>query len=1017
MIKPIFNEDNLSEKPAIEQLKRLGYDYIHGDEFDPDLKDRCERASRREVVLIDRLRKKLKEINEGLTENTINKAIRRVTHIQAEGLIEINQKFHRDLIAGISIEQDTDGHRQKKTVRFIDFESPEKNEFLIVNQFWVKGPSETDRPDIVIFINGIPLVVIECKSPVAKQGGLDRALAQLVRYQKEIPQLFHTNQILIGLNLFGAKYGAVGAETEHYHEWKDTGEKKFPNMAEHPSVKEMLELGLIEKRDLSDNPTAQEILIAGVLNKKNLLDIIQNFIVFEHEREKTIKKVCRYQQFRAVNKILKRVTEEDEKRGIVWHWQGSGKSLTMLFAAVKLKREEKKLKNPFIIIVTDRIDLDDQISKTFRNCNFPNPIQIKEKGGTHRKLYELLSGSVGQTILTTVFLFRKELKEPISTAENIIVMTDEAHRSQYGFYALNMRNALPNASFFAFTGTPLDKRDRNTYRHFSPFGERYLDAYSIKNAEDDKEIVPVKYESRLVQLQVVGKTLDQLFEELFHDRTKEEKALLKRKYGTIETLMKADRRIERIVRDIVEHFNEKIRPNGFKAQIVAPDREAAVKYKNELDKFIDPDRSVVVMTVSNNDSKEWKEKYRLTREQEKKIKEAFIAPGNPLDFLIVCDKLLTGFDAPVEQVMYLDQRLKEHTLLQAIARTNRTFPRKNFGLVVDYAGVGRELVEALVIFEKEDLEGIFTTEDIKTEMANLAYWHREAMRFLENINRSSGKPQDILQECMEILEPEDVRMHFDIAFREVAKSIDFLLPDPVVNPFIADFKFLGSIREGAKNLYRDERLMLKDCSKKVEALIHAHIVDTGIEKILEPINITAPDFQEKLDIKGSTKAKASHVEYAIKETIAEKIAEDPVFYGSLKDRLEVLIAEDREERKNAAEHLKRLLRLRDEELRKESYAKSIGLENAGELAFFGLFNKYRKTLFSGLEKEQVAFTKEIIQIIKDKRVIDWIEKEDIKREIRSLIRRKLKAKGFPKKDTEPMIYGIMNLASIQMKDI
>jgi type I restriction enzyme R subunit len=423
------------------------------------------------------------------------------------------------------------------------------------------------------------------------------------------------------------------------------------------------------------------------------------------------------------------------------------------------------------------------------------------------------------------------------------------------------------------------------------------------------------------------------------------------------------------------------------------------------------------MTVSNNDSKEWKEKYRLTREQEKKIKEAFIAPGNPLDFLIVCDKLLTGFDAPVEQVMYLDQRLKEHTLLQAIARTNRTFPRKNFGLVVDYAGVGRELVEALVIFEKEDLEGIFTTEDIKTEMANLAYWHREAMRFLENINRSSGKPQDILQECMEILEPEDVRMHFDIAFREVAKSIDFLLPDPVVNPFIADFKFLGSIREGAKNLYRDERLMLKDCSKKVEALIHAHIVDTGIEKILEPINITAPDFQEKLDIKGSTKAKASHVEYAIKETIAEKIAEDPVFYGSLKDRLEVLIAEDREERKNAAEHLKRLLRLRDEELRKESYAKSIGLENAGELAFFGLFNKYRKTLFSGLEKEQVAFTKEIIQIIKDKRVIDWIEKEDIKREIRSLIRRKLKAKGFPKKDTEPMIYGIMNLASIQMKDI
>ena len=510
MPTPIFNEDNLSEKPAIEQLKRLGYDYLHGDGLDPELKEKSERTSRREVVLVSRLKKKLKEINKDITENTINKAIRRVTHIQAEGLIEANQKFHKDLIAGISIDQDYGGHRQKKTVRFIDFEKPEKNEFLVVNQLWVKGPSETDKPDIVIFINGIPLVVIECKSPVAKQTGLSKALTQLVRYQNEIPQLFHTNQIIIGLNLFGAKYGSIGADPEQFHEWKDKSKEKFPNMAEHPSVKEMLDLGLIRKEDLSDNPTSQEILMAGVLNKKNLLDIIQNFIAYEYDRGKIIKKVCRYQQFRAVNKILKRVTEEDEKRGIVWHWQGSGKSLTMLFAAVKLRREEEKLKNPFIIVVTDRIDLDDQISKTFRNCNFPNPVQIKEKGGTHRKLYDLLSGNIGHTILTTVFLFRKELKEPISKAKNIFVMTDEAHRSQYGSYALNMRNALPNASFFAFTGTPLDKRDRNTYRHFSPIGEKYLDAYTIKNAEDDGEIVPVKYSSRMAQLQVVGKTLDQL---------------------------------------------------------------------------------------------------------------------------------------------------------------------------------------------------------------------------------------------------------------------------------------------------------------------------------------------------------------------------------------------------------------------------------------------------------------------------------------------------------------------------
>jgi len=504
-----FTEDTLSEQPAIEQLKRMKYDYIHGDELDPELKDGCERSSRREVVLIARLKKKLAEINPHLTQESIDKAARRVTHIQAEGLMEANQKFHQDLIAGISIDQDIRARRQKQTVRFIDFEDPENNEFLVVNQLWVRGPKETDRPDIVIFINGIPLVVIECKSPVAKHIGISKAIKQLNRYQEEIPQLFHTNQMSIALNLFGARYGTILSDEEFYHEWKQRGNEKLPNMADHPTVREMLQLGLIKDEDLSDSPTPQEVLIAGILNKKNFLDIIQNFVVFEQERAKTVKKVCRYQQFTAVNKILKRVTREDEKRGIIWHWQGSGKSLTMLFATVKLRREEKKLKNPIILIVTDRIDLDDQISTAFRNCGFPNPIQVREKGGTHRRLYELLSQDVGQTILATVFLFRKTLDRPLSEAENIIVLTDEAHRTQYGFFALNMRRSLPNASLFAFTGTPLDKRDRNTYRHFSPPGERYLDYYTIRNAEDDRQIVTVKYESRLARLQVVGKSLDQ----------------------------------------------------------------------------------------------------------------------------------------------------------------------------------------------------------------------------------------------------------------------------------------------------------------------------------------------------------------------------------------------------------------------------------------------------------------------------------------------------------------------------
>lgn len=1012
-----FTEDTLSEQPAIKQLKRLKYDYVHGDELDPELKDDCERSSRREVVLITRLKKKLAEINPHLTEESINKAVRRVTHIQAEGLMEANQRFHQDLISGISIDQDIRARRQKQTVRFIDFKNPEKNEFLVVNQFWVKGPKETDRPDIVIFINGIPLVVIECKSPVAKQGGITKAIEQLDRYQQEIPQLFHTNQICIALNLFGARYGTIFSDEEYYHQWKENGDKKLPNMADHPAVREMLQLELIRKEDLSDSPTAQEVLIAGILNKGNLFDIIQNFIVFEQERSRTVKKVCRYQQFTAVNKMLRRVTKEDEKRGIIWHWQGSGKSLTMLFAAVKLRREEKKLKNPIILVLTDRIDLDDQISKTFRNCHFPNPIQIREKRGTHSTLYGLLSHDVGQTILTTVFLFRKPLDRPLSEAGNIIVLTDEAHRTQYGFFALNMRRALPNASLFAFTGTPLDKRDRNTYRHFSPPGERYLDYYTIRNAEDDRQIVPVKYQSRLARLQVVGKSLDQLFDDLFHDITKEEKVQLKKKYATIETLSRADRRIELIARDIVEHFNQKIRPNGFKAQLVASDRAMAVRYKQELDKLIDPERSEVVITVSSDDPQERKEKYRRTREQENVLKEAFNDPDDPLEFLIVCDKLLTGFDVPIEQVMYLDHRLTEHTLLQAIARTNRTYPRKNFGLVVDYVGVGRELAKALVVFEKEDLEGIFGVEDIKKELVNLDYWHKMTLGFFEKIDRSKGKPENILQRCMEILRPEDVRAEFDAVFREFARSMDFLMPDPVVDPYLEDFKFLGTIREGARNLYRDERLSLKDCSKKVEELIHAHIETAGMENILEPISITAPDFHEKLEIKGSSRAKASHVEYAIRQTITEKAATDPVFYGSLKDQLEEIIEEYRKERKDEAQLLIDLMELGNKEKERETFARSLGLEDAREFSFYGLLYSFRETMFSDSDEKQVAFTKEIIQIIKDKRVIDWVEREDVQKEMRREIKRLLKSNECPEDKVEPLTREIVSLARIQLKEV
>ena len=1004
-----FNEDALSENPAIEQLKRLGYAHIHGDILDPELKEDCERKSRRDAILEERLKRKLREINPHLNKISIIKAVRKITHIQAENTLEANQIFHRYLISGTSVDQDIGGRRQKQTVNYVYFENIEKNEFLAVNQFWMRNGKIIARPDIVIFINGIPLVVIECKSPVAKNTGVSDAQHQLIRYQEEIPQLFRMNEVLIGCNLFGAKYGMIDVTPDKYHEWKAQNGEKFPDMGNHPTVIEMLKLGLIEKKDLSDHPPMQEVLIAGLLKKQNLLDIIRNFIVFDYSKEKhkIVKKICRYQQYSAVNKLLMRVVGEPHKRGIVWHWQGSGKSLIMLFAATKLKREENKLKNPNILIVTDRIKLDNQITSQFRDCSFPNPVQAK----TARELYSLLgSGTSGNTIMTTVQKFRKPHARSLSEAENIIVLTDEAHRTQYGNFALNLRKALPNASFFAFTGTPLDKRDRNTYRHFSPPGERYLDRYDMQQSLEDGATVPIKYESRLANLQVVGASMDALIRELFPDKTKKELAEIKRRYATIETIISAPCRIERIAMDIVGHFMAKIAPNGFKAQIVASERKTAVMYKQALDKLIDPSWSEIIMTVNSDDPLEWKKMFRRTPLEEDTIsgKEIFLDPSHPLKFLIVCDKLLTGFDAPLEQVMYLDQRMKEHTLLQAIARTDRPYPRKNFGLVVDYIGVGKELAKALAIFDKEDLQGLFSVDDIKREIAFLKSHHEKAIVFFKKVRRE-GRPQEVIQKCIEILRPEDVRADFEEVFRAFAGSIDILMPDPSVDPYLDDFKFLGMVREGARNLYRDERLSLENCSKKVESLIHAHIADTGVEQMLEPVDITAPDFEEKLAAKGSARAKASHVEQAIRETISSKIAEDPNFYESLQEKLESVIKKDSARRKDEAEFLKDLLEIKKQEEKRGETAKDKSLDS-DEYAFYGMFAPYGKGLFGEDDKKRCELAREIVRSIRGKQVVDWTEKEDVKKEMRREIKDLLRKIRFPAEEIERFVRELIELA-------
>lgn len=1004
MSKYRFNEDTLSEKPAIEQLVRMGYQFLPGETLDPQETEECERSSRREVVLVQRLKKKLRELNPEATEVTIEKAVRHVTNIQGTSLLDENQTFHKDLISNISLEQETGSGRRGLTVKFIDFDHPERNEFLVVNQFSVKGPKVGDRPDLVVFVNGIPLVVIECKSPVAKETGVNEALTQLIRYQNEIPALFRTAQILIGANLFGAKYGVVGAIHEHFHEWKATPDKPLPNLTDHPAVKEMLELKLIKKSDLPHLPAAQDVLIAALLNKKNLLDMIRNFMVFEVDDRKIIKKICRYQQFTAVQKIAHRMLDESEKKGIIWHWQGSGKSLTMLFTILKLRREDARLRNPYFLIVTDRKDLDEQIWKTFEHCGFPNPARAQNSAD----LYRMLREGVGRTITTTLQKFRTPLEKALSEDVNIMVLTDEAHWTQYGNLAFNLRKALPNAAFFAFTGTPLDKRDRNTYRLFSPEGERYLDRYTIVQSQDDHATVPVKYAGRLVSLHVVGGSLDVLLKNLFSDKNKQELADIKRRYATLDVIASAPQRIERIALDIVEHYQQSIAPNGLKAMVVAETRALAIAYKQALDRLMDPSLSTVVMTYERGEPEEWKQ-YDRSDIEETRLKEKFNDAASPLQFLIVCDKLLTGFDAPILQVMYLDKHIKEHTLLQAVSRTNRTFPHKHFGIVVDYVGVGEELAEALKQFSAEDLAGLFRTDDVERELRALADHQKNAMKFFDKVP-FKGAPREVLQQCLDALREDVVRAAFDEAYRAFAKSMDFLLPDLRVEPYLKDFKFLGSIREGARNLYRDDRLQMVDLTGKVQALIHAHLAAEGIETLLEPLTMTAPDFSAQIAAKGSDRAKAAHLEFAVRDHLAVKAPEDPAFYGPLQQRLEETIIAHRTDRRQDAHLFQSIMKIKEDADRRDEVARKLGLQGGKELSFYGTLKEHPGQISFKDEKERATLAKAIMAVIDERVVTEWMEREDVQKEMRREIKRLLRAKGCREEDLPVLVREFIELA-------
>ncbi len=1003
-----WNEEGLSERPAVELLQALGYEYVDAEALD------TERQSGREAVISPRLTEALQKLNPWLSDDNTHKAVRAISNIQSSSLLEANEEAHTALTYGISLEQDRGDGRKGHTVRFLDFDNPRNNEFVVTRQYRVKGSKKEIRPDVVLFVNGIPLCVIECKSPTIGDKWRGDAIDQLDRYQEVsskyrgigAPRLFHTVQVNVVTCGLAALYGTVFTPERFYLSWKEP----FPETVE----------SLTQK--LCKTPNAQTITFYGLLTPENLLDITRNFVVFERDAHtgRTVRKIPRYQQLIAVNRAVARSVgnkEPTDRGGVVWHTQGSGKSLTMLWLALKLRRDPAH-ENPTLVLVTDRKNLDDQIIGTFRACGFPNP----ERAESIRELREFLSGPSGRTVMTTVQKFQeaggaadrgKRMSKPkhplLSDASNIFVLADEAHRTQYGSLAANLRTALPNAVFFGFTGTPIDKKDRSTLETFGG----YIDTYTIEQAVADKATVPIFYEGRLPELRILGQSLDKVFSRVFAHRSEEEQEAIKKKYATEQSIAEAPKRIEAICLDLIEHYTRYIQPNGFKAQIVCVSRDAAVTYKETLDRLNAP-QSTVVFSASNKDAKRLVA-HHTSVDKRKTLVERFKNADDPLSIIVVCDMLLTGFDAPVEQVMYLDSPLKEHTLLQAIARVNRTADKKDYGLVVDYWGVSEALQEALSVFSPSDIKGAL--EPKVDELPRLQTRHAAALRFFARV-----KQKDDLEACVAVLEAADVRAEFQTAFRRFSQSMDMMLPDPKAMEYGDDLRWLGKIRKAAHAMFRDESLDISDCGDKVRRLIEESIIADGVEILVKQVSLFSGDFDDKLDALKSKDAKASEMEHAIRKEIHVKLDENPAYFRTLRERLEQIIEDRKAQRIDAAEQLELFQRLVDEMRGHERAAGEVGLtetgfaiygvlaggtmlrtSESGELNWKGTTDESKKDLAEIIEEMLTPMTK----------IVDWTHKDDVQKEMRRKVKRQLKAAKYPADEVELLTASLIDLMRVR----
>lgn len=974
-----------AENPTIAALVAMGYAFIPPEDHE-SLRD-----GPNHVLLRPHVVEALKSIN-GLSEADAQAAFGELVG-QAD-----NAKW-LSLLRG-DFSRSVEGQATAKTLRLVDFRNPAANRFTVTRQFKVQA-EKSRIPDIVIHLNGIPVVVIEAKSPMVSKSKTGEAFEQIKQYERDIPRLFAPSVFNIVTDGASLLYGATGSSAKFYGFWRDPWPKTDADFASD------LDKGLW-----------------CLLEPSRLLDIIAHFVIFESDAEsgKVVKKICRYHQFRAVNRIVERVVKGEHRQGLVWHTQGSGKSLTMVYTALKLKTHltisSAELANPNLMVLTDRIDLDDQISRTFTACGLANPISIE----SIKQLHGLIrSGKGGLTVLSTIFKFAGS-KEAVDDSTSWIVMVDECHRTQEKDLGAFLRATLPDARFFGFTGTPIKKDDKDTYRNFGVAGESYLDKYGIDDAVRDGATVPIFYTGRKTDWHIDEGKIDILFDQWFADLPQAKLDEIKARGVGIEDLVKHPKRIALIAFDIWTHFTAYAKPDGFKAQIVAVDREAVIAYRAALTEVIADDLAkggltaeeartradamcACVFSQSQEDGKPSEDphvdavraglrRWYLDHDAEKQAKKDFNVRGKDPQFLIVCDKLLTGFDAPAESVMYLDKPLRDHSLLQAIARTNRVSDaKKRSGLIVDYIGVSSRLEQALSAYRAEDVANAM--HDLDGLRSQLKAAHAAVLAMAKGIKRGTGDPKAEHDALIEALGTEDWWIEFRMKARAFIDLYQELSPDPVVLDFTNDMKWVAAFLPYATQVFeKKESIDHTLYSEKIREMLEEHLDATGLSTTVKLRHITDPGFWDDFETEGKDeddlRRAAIRKTTELRKATSAKMEENGPRYAKFSDRLKKLLEAMGDAQLTWAEKLKVA----------ENYAQDLEAEANAHQGTDLSETEYGVLQVLDAVKPEEASDHALVALAK---IVDalyrgapplWTEKQEARKSLRQVVRLKVFELGF-----------------------